>query len=304
MLKRWMIPLAVLFGSGAAHADAHDQWCATEATRPSSIVICTDPELRSLAVLRTKLLNDARKNLRHDQYQALQDDQNRWIKSYTGDCGVSINGPPVAIPIPAGVIDCYKGAGRQRVAYLIDYLTRRVPGYKAPQLLGTSIADRRQTAIEQNKKTEADAMTAAQAAELAAKAKAEQESQQAALAAEQAREQLRAQAVAERGQKITAKLKELGFQVISPIDLELDWARPHQERRKGRSIGQLCEGRLRGRAARRSQGSGGHPALYGRRVARRPQGDAIMPRRRHDRLPSGDWRHRAVLLRQQGPDYI
>jgi len=57
--------------------------CATEATRPSSIVICADPELRSLAVLRTKLLNDARQNLRHDQYQALQDDQNRWIKSYT-----------------------------------------------------------------------------------------------------------------------------------------------------------------------------------------------------------------------------
>jgi hypothetical protein len=224
MLKTWMIPLAVLFGSGAAHAAELDQWCATEATRPSSIVICADPELRSLAVLRTKLLNDARAYLHHNKYQALQDDQNRWIKSYTGNCGVSINGPPVTTPIPPGVIDCYKEAGRQRVAYLIDYLTQQVPGYRAPQLPGTSIADTRQAAIEQNRETEAAALAAeAQEADQAAKAKAEQESQQAALAAEHAREELRAQAVAERGQKITGKLKELGFQVISPIDLELDW---------------------------------------------------------------------------------
>jgi hypothetical protein len=223
MLRTLMIPLAVLFASGTAHAEL-EQWCATQATRPSSIVICADPELRSLAVQRNKLFNDARERLDPDHYQALLNDQFRWIKSYTGNCGVSFDGPPVATPIPAGVIDCYKEAGRHRVAYLIDYLTQQIPGYRPPQLPGMSIDEARQAVIEQNRKTEAVERAAkAEAADKAAKAKAEQEHQQAALTAEHAREQLRAQAVAERGRRVTAKLNELGFQVISPIDLELDW---------------------------------------------------------------------------------
>lgn len=177
-----------------------------------------------MAVLRNKLFKDAQERLNSDQYQALLNDQHRWIKSYTANCGVSFDGPPIAMPIAAGVIDCYKEAGRSRVAYLIDYLTRQVPGYQPPQLLSTSIDDARQAAIEQNRKAEAAQQAAkTEAAEKAARAKAEQERQQAALAAERARELLRAQALTERGQKITAKLNELGFQVISPIDLELDW---------------------------------------------------------------------------------
>lgn len=41
---------------------------------------------------------------------------------------------------------------------------------------------------------------------------------------EQAREQLWTQAAADRSQAIISKMNELGFQVISPVDLELEWS--------------------------------------------------------------------------------
>jgi len=56
----------------------------------------------------------------------------------------------------------------------------------------------------------------------AAAERAKQESEE-RLEAERARERLRAQAIAERGEQIATKLKELGFELISPMDLELDW---------------------------------------------------------------------------------
>lgn len=204
-----------------------DGWCA-QATRPSSIVICADPELRHLAILRTKLFIDAKRNLPAGQYQNLLNYQNLWIRNYTSACGAAVDGPPVAVPVPQNIIDCYREAGRERVTFLISYLKAEIPYYTPPDTPNNAIERERQAAIEQNAKAEAAeraarALAAEQAAKEAAQAKAEEERQQAALQAAKARERLRAQAIAERGQKIAAKLGELGFQLITPVDLELDW---------------------------------------------------------------------------------
>jgi hypothetical protein len=117
-----------------------DEWCAT-ATKPSSIVICADPELRRMAVARTRLFADGQQNLTPDAYKLLLDDQWRWIKSYTAACGVVSDGPAPALPIAQPVIECYKRAARERISYLTTNLHREVPGYRAPVAAATSPYD-------------------------------------------------------------------------------------------------------------------------------------------------------------------
>lgn len=135
------IPVVVLaFGSfGSALGDDMSemaQWCTTEATSPSSIIICSDPELRRLAVIRNKIFADARGNLDPDDMQVLQDDQNRWIHEYTAACGASVNGPPISLPVPQEVIECYKQAGRERIAALAHSLREVIPNYQVPSVSG------------------------------------------------------------------------------------------------------------------------------------------------------------------------
>jgi hypothetical protein len=47
-------------------------WCATQATAPSSVVICSDLELRRMAVIRNKIFADARANLSEADMKELE----------------------------------------------------------------------------------------------------------------------------------------------------------------------------------------------------------------------------------------
>jgi uncharacterized protein YecT (DUF1311 family) len=104
-------------GSAAARADEMDGWCA-QVKKASSVVICSDPELRQQAIARNKLFETAREKLSADEYKALTVDQSRWVKSYTARCGVSLDGPVPVLPVPQNVIDCYRREARARTAVL------------------------------------------------------------------------------------------------------------------------------------------------------------------------------------------
>src|SRR5260370_26749589 len=118
---RWIVPFCALLAALACkpsvtHAGEMDGWCA-QATKASSIVICADAELRQQALARNKLFEAARLKLSPEAFKALNDDQSRWIKSYTAQCGVSIDGPAPSLPISQNVINCYKRHSRARTAY-------------------------------------------------------------------------------------------------------------------------------------------------------------------------------------------
>lgn len=289
-------------------------WCATEATAPSSVVICSDPELRRMAVVRNKIFADARANLSPDEMKELETDQNQWIHEYTGSCGASVNGPPMAIPIPLEIIDCFRRAGRERIAELVRQLRDVIPNYQVPAVSGVGpesnpasaatagnikttfrvvgipsndVLNIREQATAQSRivgvippnatgiiyeghrtddggwllirygdttgwaasrylqplpvpsdarerEKAAEAERAAEAqraaeAERAAEAKRAAEAQQAAdakraaeaqRAAEETRRQLQKKAAEDQ---LKAKLNELGFQLLEPADLDLDW---------------------------------------------------------------------------------
>jgi uncharacterized protein YecT (DUF1311 family) len=108
--------------STPAFADDLDGWCA-QAQKASSIVICSDPELRQQALARNKLFDVAKQRLSADAFKALSDEQNGWIKAYTAACGVSVDGPPPSLPIPQSVIDCYRKESRIRTANLAQRLS-------------------------------------------------------------------------------------------------------------------------------------------------------------------------------------
>jgi hypothetical protein len=83
-----------------------------------SLFICSDPELRQQAIARNKFFEAARAKLSSEAYKALAEDESRWIKSYTEECGVSVDSPLPSLPIPQSVIDCYRRESRARMAYL------------------------------------------------------------------------------------------------------------------------------------------------------------------------------------------
>jgi uncharacterized protein YecT (DUF1311 family) len=113
---------ALASGSGAVLTDELDGWCA-QAKKASSIVICSDAELRQQAMARNKLFEQAREKLSPDAYKALTQDQSQWIKSYTATCGVSIDGPVPSLPVPQSVIDCYRRESLARTAQLAERLS-------------------------------------------------------------------------------------------------------------------------------------------------------------------------------------
>lgn len=133
---RWLLPLcalaiAVVCAPSGAQADDMDGWCA-QVKKASSIVTCSDVDLREQAIARNKLFEAARAKLSPAAYRELVADQSRWIKSYTAACGVSVDDPPPPMPIPQSVIDCYRRASRARTAYLSDYLSVPNPITSAP----------------------------------------------------------------------------------------------------------------------------------------------------------------------------
>src|SRR5205085_11937699 len=82
--------------------------------------------------IRNKIFADARENFSDEDMKELNADQSRWVREYTAGCGVSVNGPPVRLPVSQDIIDCYKRAGRERIAELVRDLRDVIPNYQVP----------------------------------------------------------------------------------------------------------------------------------------------------------------------------
>jgi uncharacterized protein len=113
----WVAALIIwiMLGSGAASAFE----CAS-VKLPSSIVICSDPELTRLADERQEAINEARGRLGEGGWPALWEDQKAWVRSYATACGVPPDRPP-PIPVPAEIRACFKRAAETRIAYIRAY---------------------------------------------------------------------------------------------------------------------------------------------------------------------------------------
>jgi uncharacterized protein YecT (DUF1311 family) len=112
-----LILTALAVATVDARADELDGWCA-QATKASSIVICSDPELRQQVLTRNKLFDAAKQKLSSEDYAALNAEQTRWVKSYTARCGIGLDDLAPTLPIPEKVIQCYRLASRVRTADL------------------------------------------------------------------------------------------------------------------------------------------------------------------------------------------
>ncbi len=93
-----------------------------------------------MAVIRNKILADARANLSPKDMQNLENAQYRWIHQYTAACGASVNGPPVSLPVRQEIIDCYEQAAKGRVAELVRQLREVIPNYQLPMISGAALA--------------------------------------------------------------------------------------------------------------------------------------------------------------------
>ncbi|MFI5020860.1 MAG: peptidoglycan-binding protein [Alphaproteobacteria bacterium] len=107
-----------------------DDWCNT-ATLPSSIAICSDTELRSLAVERQQAFDEASARLDTKRRAELLADQKGWVASYAVACGVAQNVRP-ALPLAPEVKACFIRAGRARIAYLRAYAIGTTGAEPAP----------------------------------------------------------------------------------------------------------------------------------------------------------------------------
>ncbi|HJU20473.1 MAG TPA: peptidoglycan-binding protein [Stellaceae bacterium] len=114
-----------LLGTGTAAA-----FDCANATLPSSIVICSDPELQRLADERQAAFNAARERLSKEQMEELFESQKAWVRSYATACGVPPDRLP-PVPVPASVKECFKRAGAARVAYIRSY-GQRAAGIPSP----------------------------------------------------------------------------------------------------------------------------------------------------------------------------
>lgn len=137
----------IVFGSLGLHtlgaaADELDGWCA-QVKKASSVVICSDGELRQQAAARQHFFDKLRETLSPDTYKTLMAEQTRWVKLYTANCGVPIDGAVPAPPIPQNVIECYRQASRARNTWLLsEYGSQSTQ----PNLPSVSLAPRTPTA--------------------------------------------------------------------------------------------------------------------------------------------------------------
>src|SRR6516162_5742092 len=92
------------FGNGAAEAFDCDG-----VTLPSSIVICSDPELMRLTDERQEAINEARERIGEEAWPVLWENQQAWVRSYAPVCGIPQDQPP-PIPVSASIRSCFKRA--------------------------------------------------------------------------------------------------------------------------------------------------------------------------------------------------
>jgi S1-C subfamily serine protease/uncharacterized protein len=87
---------------------------------PSTIVICSDPELMRLADERQEAINEARGRIGEEAWPQLWEDQKDWVRSYATACGVPQD-RPAPIPVPPAIKACFKSAAQARIAYIRAY---------------------------------------------------------------------------------------------------------------------------------------------------------------------------------------
>lgn len=92
--------------------DGLDDWCS-QATLPSSIAVCSDGDLRNLAIRRQKAFDEARARLNPDQQKELLTNQNAWVRSYARNCGLPDE--PV-LPLPEALKQCLSRSGQDRIS--------------------------------------------------------------------------------------------------------------------------------------------------------------------------------------------
>src|SRR6516225_3207730 len=89
-------------------------------TLPSTLVICSDPELMRLADERQEAINEARGRVGEEAWPGLWENQKAWVRSYATTCGVPADRPP-QIPVPSSVKECFKQAAETRIAFIRAY---------------------------------------------------------------------------------------------------------------------------------------------------------------------------------------
>src|SRR5205814_5416963 len=127
-----------------------------------------------------------------------------------------VDGPPVSYPIRPDIVDCFKREGRERIAELVGEMRDSIPNYQAPSVSGST------GYTYQDVQRAADAQRAAEqrAADaqriIDARRAAEQKEAEAQRAIERAAEETRRQIQVEAArEKLVARLKELGSQLIT-----------------------------------------------------------------------------------------
>jgi uncharacterized protein YecT (DUF1311 family) len=118
-----LAPALVLIGclSSSAQADVLDGWCA-QVKLPSSVALCSDLELRALAIERQRTFDATRARIGETQFPNLIADQNAWVATYPNACGLALDAQP-PIPLPPQIEKCMASAGREEPASLSRDLT-------------------------------------------------------------------------------------------------------------------------------------------------------------------------------------
>jgi uncharacterized protein/predicted aspartyl protease len=119
-VRRALLILTFALGStfGCEASRAFD---CSALTKPSSIVICSDPNLMRIADERQQAVNEARARLTDEQFRVLMADQARWVRTYAAGCGVPPEGGPPRLPVSPAVKECFSRAGEARTVYIRSY---------------------------------------------------------------------------------------------------------------------------------------------------------------------------------------
>ena len=112
---RIAVILVLIAACGSARA-----FDCTKPTVPAEFVICSDPDLMTIADQRRHAWDEALGRVGGEQRAALLADQRRWLRDYPRSCGVDAQGKP-AQPIKSEVVECFKRASEARTAYLRAY---------------------------------------------------------------------------------------------------------------------------------------------------------------------------------------
>ena len=118
-----LVTVSIAFTTVSARAD-HALQC-DKVQLPSSLVICSDPDLLAIADERTQVYRELWAHLDADQRETLKADQNRWVREYANNCGVPQEVPP-RLPTSVAVRECFKRAGQARTAFLREYLNKQM----------------------------------------------------------------------------------------------------------------------------------------------------------------------------------